>query len=121
MNPFSLGYNTADELQVVKEARSGSQKALETLVKQHQAFIYNLALKLVRDENEAADLSQEAIIKMITRLQQFKGNSSFRTWLYRIVINHFIQSKKRKHDSDDENHSDDGEVRNNRFRPLVSV
>ena len=81
---------------IVQEAQEGSQKALEKLVKRHQRFIYNVALKLVRNPDDAADLSQEAIIKMITKLTQFKGKSSFRTWLYKIVINHFIQSKKRK-------------------------
>jgi len=69
---------------------------LEKLVRTHQEFIYNVALKLIRNPDEAADLSQEAMIKMITKLNQFKGRSNFRTWLYKIVINHFIKSKNRK-------------------------
>ena len=80
----------------VREAQAGSQKALEKLVRTHQEFIYNVALKLIRNPGEAADLSQEAMIKMITKLNQFKGRSNFRTWLYKIVINHFIKSKNRK-------------------------
>ena len=83
-------------MSLVQQAQEGSQKALEKLVKIHQRFIYNIALKLVRNTTDAADLSQEAIIKMITKLNQFKGKSSFRTWLYKIVVNHFIKSKKRK-------------------------
>jgi len=96
MNPFSEKYNPSDEVRLVKEAQEGSQKALEKLVKLHQRFIYNIALKLVRNPADAADLSQEAIIKMITKLNLFNGKSSFRTWLYRIVVNHFIKSGKRK-------------------------
>ena len=96
MNPFSEKYNPNDERRLVTEAQEGSQKALEKLVKLHQRFIYNIALKLVRNPADAADLSQEAIIKMITKLNLFKGKSSFRTWLYRIVVNHFINSGKRK-------------------------
>ena len=96
MNPFSETYDLKEEMMIVQEAQEGSQRALEKLVKLHQRFIYNIALKLVRNTEDAADLSQEAIIKMITKLNQFKGKSSFRTWLYKIVVNHFIQSKKRK-------------------------
>ena len=96
MNPFSGTYDPKDEMLIVREAQEGSQKALEKLVKLHQRFIYNVALKLVRNTDDAADLSQEAIIKMITKLTQFKGKSSFRTWLYKLVVNHFIKSKKRK-------------------------
>ena len=96
MNPFSETYDPNDECCLCREAQEGSQKALEKLIKLHQRFIYNIALKLVRNPDDAADLSQEAIIKMITKLNQFKGKSSFRTWLYKIVVNHFIKSKKRK-------------------------
>jgi len=96
MNPFSGSYDPKDDMLTVREAQAGSQKALEKLVKTHQEFIYNVALKLIRNPDEAADLSQEAMIKMITKLNQFKGRSNFRTWLYKIVINHFIKSKKRK-------------------------
>jgi len=96
MNPFSATYDPKDEMSLVQEAQEGSKQALEKLVNLHQGFIYNIALKLLRNPDDAADLSQEAIIKMITKLNQFKGKSSFRTWLYKIVIHHFIKSKKRK-------------------------
>lgn len=96
MNPFSEAFNSKDELLLVHEAQEGSQKALEKLVKLHQRFIYNVLLKLVRDPDDAADLTQEVLIKMITKLTQFKGKSNFRTWLYKIVITHFIKTKKRK-------------------------
>jgi RNA polymerase sigma factor (sigma-70 family) len=96
MNPFSSTYDLNDDLLLVREAQEGSRIALEKLLKFHQGFIYNVALKLVRNPEDAADLSQEAIIKVITKLNQFKGKSSFRTWVYKIVVNHFIKSKKRK-------------------------
>jgi RNA polymerase sigma factor (sigma-70 family) len=96
MNPFSEKYDPSDEWRLVTEAQEGSQKALEKLIKLHQRFIYNIALKLVRNPDDAADLSQEVIIKMITKLNLFNGKSSFRTWLYKIVVNHFINAGKRK-------------------------
>ena len=95
MNPFDT-YDSKDEMLLVKEAQDGSQKALEKLVRLHQRFIYNVALKFVRDPDAAADLSQEVLIKMITKLAQFKAKSSFRTWLYKIVVAHFVNSKRRK-------------------------
>lgn len=96
MIPFSSKYDESEDLSLLKQAKEGSRLALEKLVKNHQRFIYNVALKFVRDPDEAADLTQEVLIIMVTKLTQFKGNSSFRTWLYRIVANHFIKSKKRK-------------------------
>ncbi|MDO1449204.1 RNA polymerase sigma factor [Rhodocytophaga aerolata] len=93
---FSNKYDESEDLSLLKQAKEGSRQALEKLVKNHQRFIYNIALKFVHDQDEAADLAQDVLIIMVTKLTQFKGNSSFRTWLYRIVANHFIKSKKRK-------------------------
>jgi len=100
MNPFSTAYNAAEDTALVKEAVEGSNVAMDKLVRRHQQFIYNVALKLVGNADDAEDLCQEAIIKMITKLSQFKGKSSFRTWLYRIVFNHFINSTKKKKEAD---------------------
>src|SRR5690349_13598422 len=100
MNPFSTTYNAAEDTALVKEAVEGSNVAMDKLVRRHQQFIYNVALKLVGNADDAEDLCQEAIIKMITKLSQFKGKSSFRTWLYRIVFNHFVNSTKKKKEAD---------------------
>jgi RNA polymerase sigma-70 factor (ECF subfamily) len=56
-------------------------------VDEHQRYVYNLALRVVRDENEALDLTQETFVRAWTALPNFKGQSQFRTWLYRIVTN----------------------------------
>lgn len=96
MTPFSEKYDEAGDLDLIAQVQSGSQKALEKLVRLHQRFIYNVALKFVRDTDDAADLSQEVLIKMITKLNSFKSKSSFRTWLYKISMNHFLKSKRRK-------------------------
>jgi RNA polymerase sigma factor (sigma-70 family) len=96
MTPFSTHYNEAEDRLLVQQAREGAGLALEKLVKRHQRFIYNLALKFVKDPDEAADLTQEVLIKMVTKLSGYKGNSSLRTWLYRIVVNHFLKSRRRK-------------------------
>jgi RNA polymerase sigma factor (sigma-70 family) len=100
MNPFFESYSAKDELVFIQQARDGSKTALERLVKLHERFIYNIALRVVHNPEDAADLTQEVLIKMVTKLGQFKGNSSFRTWLYRITINHFIKTRKRGSETD---------------------
>ncbi len=60
----------------------------------HQAWIYNLALRMVHDPEDAKDATQEILIKLFTRLSTFDGRSSLRTWLYRIVINHLLNMKR---------------------------
>jgi RNA polymerase sigma factor (sigma-70 family) len=94
-NPFNdSSYDNAQDLRLIDEALAGSSKALETLVKRHQHYIYNVALKMVLSPFDAEDITQEVLIKMVTRLSQFAGKSKFRTWLYRITFNHFLKMKR---------------------------
>ena len=50
---------------------------------------------MVHDPTDAKDLTQEVLIKVITKLSRFEGKSAFRTWLYRIVVNEFLQARRR--------------------------
>lgn len=93
---FSEKYQASDDEALVKRSLAGDKLALEQLIKIHQPFIYNVAWKMVHDPQDAFDLTQETLIKVITKLAQFKFKSSFRTWLYRIVVNEFLQTKRRK-------------------------
>jgi len=72
---------------LIQKAQKGDPDAFATLVNEHQQYVYNLALRVVRDENEALDLAQETFVRAWTALPNFKGQSQFRTWLYRIVTN----------------------------------
>lgn len=94
--PFAGNYNDSQEKSIIEEAQKGSRPAIERLVKQHQQFVYNVALKLAGDPEDAADITQEAFLKALTKLPQFAFKSNFRTWLYRIVMNHFLNTKRRK-------------------------
>ena len=75
------------EQTLIERARKGNHDAFAALVDAHQRYVYNLALRLVKDENEALDLTQETFVRAWTALPNFKGQSQFRTWLYRIVTN----------------------------------
>lgn len=96
MLPFSAEYKAEVDDELIIQSLNGSTEAITTLINRHQRFIYNLALKLVRDPDDAADLTQEALIKMVTKLRQFQFKSSFRTWLYRMVVNHYLNSSHKK-------------------------
>ena len=96
MNPFKETENSdLEDKQLVAAAIAGDKKSLEALVKRHQAWIYNIALKMVWDPADAEDVTQETLIKIITKLSTFRQESSLRTWLYRIAANHVINMKKR--------------------------
>ena len=95
-NPFSEQYSDYKDIKLVRLGTKGDKKALQNLIVRHQLFVYNLALKMTNNTEDAEDLTQEAFIKAITSLSKFEGKSNFRTWLYRITVNHFLNSKKRK-------------------------
>jgi len=79
--------DTVEEKKLVQRAQNGDADALGVLVAEHQQFVYNLALRAVNDPHEAEDLAQEAFVRAWLALPNFRGQSQFRTWLYRIVTN----------------------------------
>jgi len=81
----------------VELAKKGEMGAFEELVARHRDKIYARGLSMMRNEDEALDLSQEAWVKGWQRLEQFQGDSKFGTWMTRIVINLCLdQLRKRK-------------------------
>lgn len=88
--------DSINDKELINDALGGSKNALEYLLKRHYNFIYNVALRFVLNPDDAQDLTQEAVVKVITKLSQFNQTSEFRTWLYRIVFNHFLNSKRHK-------------------------
>src|ERR1700753_3287441 len=95
-NPFQLNYTDQVDTDLFKMAVSVDKKALQNLIIRHQLFIYNLALKMTKSVEDAEDLTQEVFIKAVTALTKFEEKSKFRTWLYRITVNHFLNTKKSK-------------------------
>lgn len=93
-NRFPNNYTDSEDNKLVELSIDGDKKALQALIVRHQFFVYNLALKMVGNGADAEDLTQEVFIKIITALSKFKGDSKFTTWLYRITVNHFLNSKK---------------------------
>lgn len=85
-----------DDLTLVRRARSGDQRAFGLLVQRYQKKVYAVALGMVKDAEEAMDVSQEAFVKVHRYLDRFKGDSSFYTWLYRITTNTCIDVLRRR-------------------------
>lgn len=95
-SPFHANYEDQADSGLIDKAVAGDKKALEALLLRHQPFIYNVVLKMFLDPDDARDITQEILIKVITSLVKFEGRSSFRTWLYRIAVNHVLTVKKSK-------------------------
>ena len=92
-----LGESPAGDLEddaLVAGARSGDREALEALVQRHQPWIYNIAVRMLYHPQDAEDATQEILVKAVTGLATFEGRSRFRTWLYRIVVNHVLNIKR---------------------------
>src|SRR5438552_11529834 len=89
-------HSSTDDSALVRAAQSGDMVAFEELVARHRDKIYARALSMMRNEEEAIDLSQEAWVKGWQRLKQFQGEASFGTWMTRIVIN-LCLDQLRKH------------------------
>jgi RNA polymerase sigma-70 factor (ECF subfamily) len=116
-------YGSENDPVLVRAAQRGDMVAFEELVLRHRDKIYARALSMVRNEEEAVDLSQEAWVKGWQRLPQFLGESSFGTWITRIVINlcldHLRKQKRQRMESIEAINEESGGVE--RRMPVVTV
>jgi RNA polymerase sigma factor (sigma-70 family) len=81
---------------LVEKARAGDRVALEMLIRRHQLWIYNIARRMLYYRHDAEDATQEILIKAVTTLSTFQSKSSFRTWLYRVVVNHLLNARRER-------------------------
>jgi len=115
--------SSASDQSLVRRAQRGDTAAFEELVARHRDKLYARAFSMVRNEDEAIDLSQEAWVKGWRRLKQFQGEASFVTWMTRIVMNlcldHLRKQKRLRTDSIEQMDEELGGVE--RQMPAVSV
>ncbi|MBX3443750.1 MAG: RNA polymerase sigma factor [Planctomyces sp.] len=99
-NPFAeSNEGVSTDADLAQRATNGDRTALERLVLRHQAWIYNIAVRMVFQPHDAEEVTQEVLVKVITQLSTFRGDSQFRTWLYRIVANHVLNMQRRSAES----------------------
>ncbi len=96
--PFAESTEVEEE-KLISQALSGDSKSIEALLIRHEPWIYNLSFRMVINHEDAADVTQEILIKMITKLSTYNSEKArFKTWLYRIVTNHIINMKERNYE-----------------------
>ena len=90
-----MSKRTNEELQaLVEKATAGDKKALETLIAGVQDIVFNLSLRMLGTFADAEDATQDILLKMITHLSSFRGDSAFTTWVFSIAVNHLKTYRK---------------------------
>lgn len=88
-------YDDASDESLIASALKGDKKSLNQLLKKHQDYIFNIALKMLNSVPNAEDVTQEILIKIVTNLSNYNASkASFRTYIYRITFNHILNVKK---------------------------
>jgi RNA polymerase sigma-70 factor (ECF subfamily) len=84
------------EAEAIRQARDGNSHAFERLYKLHSSLVYGLCLRMAGNPAEAEDLTQEAFLQMFRKIQTFRGESRFSTWLYRLTVNVVLMRRRKK-------------------------
>ncbi len=85
-----------DDHSLVKACRAGQTEAFGVLVRRHQDRLYSTILRLVGSPEDAQDVLQDAFIRAFEKLNQFHGESSFYTWIYRIAVNFALSGHRKR-------------------------
>ena len=100
--------NRPDEV-LARLAANGNAAAFDEIYSRHRRFVYNIALRMTGNAADAEDLTQESFVSVLRRVGSFKGEASFTTWLYRVVINQ-VKMHFRYRSSRPEIQMSDGEI-----------
>jgi RNA polymerase sigma-70 factor, ECF subfamily len=84
-------------LALVARAKQGDQEAFSALFDLHKKRVYSLCLRMTGNVVEAEDLAQDAFIQVFRKLETFRGDATFSTWLYRVVVNTVLMKLRRRH------------------------
>lgn len=82
--------------EIIRLAQRGDAAAFENLYQAHSRRVYALCLRMVRNSAEAEDLTQEAFLQMYRKIQTFRGDAGFSTWLHRVTVNVVLMKLRRK-------------------------
>lgn len=85
-----------EEQELVARAQKGDSAAVEMLLQKSSDLVYRLAVKMLGDPDDAQDASQEILLRISKALASFRGESAFRTWVYRVASNYLLTARKRK-------------------------
>jgi RNA polymerase sigma-70 factor, ECF subfamily len=97
VNARLLAYRKLSDLALAAKAKTGDTAALHALVERHGPRVNGLAGQLMSDLEDARDAAQESLVKLCTKIRQFRGDAQFATWLHRLVVNTCRDLHARKH------------------------
>jgi RNA polymerase sigma-70 factor, ECF subfamily len=86
----------ANDHEVLENCRRGDQDAFRALFEAHKDKVYSIALRYSGDPSTAMDVAQETFLKLMSSIGQFRGDASFESWLYRLVVNCCMDQQRRK-------------------------
>ena len=84
------------EEEIIRQAQEGNAGAFEQLYRRYGKRVYHLCLRIVKNEAEAEDLTQEAFLKVFRKIHTFQGKAAFSTWLHRVSVNTALMSLRKK-------------------------
>ena len=93
-NPFHDDADCPTDEQLVSGGMTGDHEQFELLLARHLPWLFNLSIRMLHRRADAEDAAQEILLKTISALPGFRGEASFRTWLYRIAVNHLLNVRK---------------------------
>jgi len=82
--------------ETIRRAQAGDQAAIATLVAEQQRYVYSIAMSITKNPTDAADLTQDALIRFIRAIGSYRGETKLSTWLYRLVVNLGIDRMRRR-------------------------
>jgi RNA polymerase sigma-70 factor (ECF subfamily) len=85
-----------NDLETIQRAQAGDERALSALITAHQTYVYSIALGVMHAPADAADMTQEAFIRLLRSLHTYRGDTKFTTWLYRLVTNICLDELRRR-------------------------
>lgn len=95
-NPFRDTTETDPDEELVARAQGGDREALDQLLTRHQPWVFNIAIRMLGRWADAEDATQDILLRTLKSIRTFRGDSKFRTWLYRVAVNHLLNVKKQK-------------------------
>lgn len=87
--------STSDDLVLIERSRAGDRTAFDDLVTKYEKRAYQFAFRLTQSHDQASDIVADAFVRVYNALGNFKAQAAFTTWLYRIITNCYLDSKKR--------------------------
>jgi RNA polymerase sigma-70 factor (ECF subfamily) len=82
--------------ETIRRAQAGDQAAMAALIAEQQRYVYSIAMSITKDPTDAADLTQDALIRFVRAIGSYRGETKLSTWLYRLVVNLGIDRMRRR-------------------------